>query len=222
MSSPRESVGSPRMHRLSALSKGASSCPSSPGQAATKPDRTADFAAVRNLAQSYGVDLLPLEMGFTPLRTDKQPAQRLSTADSAADLPGTPEVGENAAGATPRGLAQAYSDASTASAGGPHEQGAAAHAQSQSPRPRPSSAPKATPASPVAALDAAGSAGPALGCFPIEMDGSEANTDSPSGEADLLDAQGEGSTLYLDEECLPVEERVALLEVSPALAVCRS
>lgn len=215
MSSPRDSLGSPRVHRLSALSKGASSCPSSPGQAAAKPDRTADFAAVRNLAQSYGVDLLPLEMGFTPVRTDK-PAQRLSTADSAADLPGTPEVGENAAGATPRGLAQAYSDASTASAGGPHEQGAA---RAQSPRPRPASAPKPTVASPVAALDAAG---PALGCFPIDVDGSEANTDSPSGEADLLDAQGEASTLYLDEECLPVEERVALLEVSPALDMCRS
>jgi hypothetical protein len=54
------------------------------------------------------------------------------------------------------------------------------------------------------------------------VDGSEVNTDSPYAEADLLD--GEGSILYLDEELLPVEERVTLLEVRAACParVCMS
>lgn len=225
--SPRESISSPRAHqRLSSLVKGASSAPTSPGQP-SKPDRTADFAAVRNLAESYGVDLLPLEMGFTPLRTQARAAdkaaQRLSTADSATDLPNTPEVGENAAAAAAnRGLAQAYSDGSASG----HEAGTAARVMSPRTRPQsPRKAPAAGPAVTDGAQDAVRQAAPAaLGCFPIEVDGSEANTDSPYAEADVLDGEveGEGSILYLDEEQLPVEERVTLLEVRPATASARA
>lgn len=232
MSSPRESISSPRVHqRIASLVKGASSAPSSPVQH-SKPDRTADFAAVRNLAESYGVDLLPLEMGFTPLKTQAKvtdkAAHRISTADSATDLPNTPEVGESAAAAAAnRGLAQAYSDGSATFAG--HGTAGAA-ARALSPRPRSASPRKALAGpAPIGLQDAgrqAAPAGPApaLGCFPIEVDGSEVNTDSPYAEADLLDGEGEGSILYLDEELLPVEERVTLLEVRAACParVCMS
>lgn len=198
--------------------KAASSCPTSPLQAShhnSKPDRTADFAAVRNLAESYGVALLPLEMGFTPLRTvrpaDKSAAAaRLSTADSTTEHPNTPEVGENtAAAAAGRGLDQAYSAGSTTGAGQQHD---TTH-RLLSPSKAGSAAQQ---------LQAAGSSGEAVGCFPIDVEegSSEANTESPSGIADFV-AAGNGECLYLYEDQLPMEERVTLLEVrAAAVLVC--
>lgn len=211
MSSPNS------QQRLSGLSKpGASSCPTSPLQHA-KPDRSADFAAVRNLAESYGVDLLPLEMGFTPLRTqvksaDKS-AQRLSTADSSTDHPNTPEVGETAAAAAAgRGLEQAYSAGSTASAG--HE--AVPAGRLLSPGKASNLASTAADQQPGAAQQLQGGAiGSALGCYPIDVDdGSNLDTESPSGFAEFADG-GQGECLYFEEQ-LPVEERVTLLEVGSA------
>lgn len=213
-------MASPKsQHRLSGMSKpGASSCPVSPVQG-SKPDRSADFAAVRNLAVSYGVDLLPLEMGFTPLRTQlksaDRSAQRLSTADSGAEHPNTPEVGETAGAAAGRGLEAAYSASSSTSVG--HEADAAAAAG------RVRSPGKASTASD-SQLGAeqqlqADSLAPALGCFPIDVDdASDLNTESPSGMAEFIE-EGDGTLLYLDEEQLPVEERVTLLEVGPYLAM---
>jgi hypothetical protein len=58
---------------------------------------------------------------------------------------------------------------------------------------------------------------PALGCYPIDVDdASDLNTESPSGMAEFTD-EGDGTLLYLDDEQLPVEERVTLLEVGPFL-----
>lgn len=207
---------SPRQQRQQANT--ARSCPTSPLQAShnSKPDRSADFAAVRNLAESYGVALLPLEMGFTPLRTvrpaDKSAAAaRLSTADSTTEHPNTPEVGENtAAAAAGRGLEQAYSAGSTTGAGQQHDNTHRSPTRLLSPSKAGSAAQQ---------LQAAGGSGEALGCFPIDVEeGSEANTESPSGMADFA-AAGDGECLYLYEDQLPMEERVTLLEVRAAAAL---
>lgn len=212
-------MGSP-VHRVSSFSKqGASSCPSSPSVPSSKPDRSADYAAVRNLAESYGVDLLPLEMGFTPLRTQVKSAekasQRFSTADSGADFPNTPDVGETASSATggPAGrtLDAVYSGGSTASIG----------VEGEGTVPGRSSSPSKGTGAPSAAAPAlanqqlqVSSSGEALAGYPIDVDsGSKLNTDSPSGVADFVDGEGAGDGVYLDEEQLPIEERVTLLEV---------
>jgi hypothetical protein len=199
---------SPRQQQQQAVKAVASSCPTSPLQSGnnSKPDRTADFAAVRNLAESYGVALLPLEMGFTPLRTQRPKsaaAARLSTADSTTEHPNTPEVGENvAAAAAGRGLDQAYSASSTT---GQHDTNDPSAARLLSPSKAGAAAPQP--------LQAAGGSGEAVGCFPIDVEeGSELNTESPSGMADFAEA-GDGEGLYLYEDQLPMEERVTLLEV---------
>lgn len=212
-------MGSP-VNRVSSLSKqGASSCPSSPVPS-SKPDRSADYAAVRNLAESYGVDLLPLEMGFTPLRTQvksaEKAAQRFSTADSGADFPNTPDVGETASSATggPAGrtLDAVYSGESTASIG--LEAEGTVPGRSSSPSKATGAPSAAAPASANQQLQVS-SSGEALAGYPIDVDsGSELNTDSPSGVADFVDGEGAGAEgVYLDEEQLPIEERVTLLEV---------
>lgn len=201
--------------------KAAISCPRSPLQPGhnSKPDRSADFAAVRNLAESYGVALLPLEMGFTPLRmvrpADKSAAAaRLSTADSTTEHPNTPEVGENAAAAAAgRGLEQAYSAGSTTGAG-QHDTTDPSTTRLLSPSKAGSAAQQ---------LQAAGGSGEAVGCFPIDVEeGSEPNTEeSPSGTADFAAAEGDGECLYLYEDQLPMEERVLVLEVrAAAVLVC--
>jgi hypothetical protein len=198
--------------------KGASSCPTSPLQYA-KQDRTADYAAVRHLAESYGVDLLPLEMGFTPLKTQAVPkaAQRLSTADSSADHPNTPEVNDSTAAAGARDLEQAFSDANKATMDHPPETNTANDAQGS-----------LQDLSTGAAAGTAGAdmqggglqlqeAGSGLS-YPIDVDGSgsEVHTDSPSGLA-AFEEGSDGYCLYLDEERVPVEERVTQLEVRAVL-----
>jgi hypothetical protein len=182
-----------------------------------KQDRTADFAAVRHLAESYGVDLLPLEMGFTPLKTQvaAKPAQRLSTADSTADLPNTPEVNDSTAAGGARDLQQTFSAASKSPTGLNPESHTAINGHDTLQDLSTGAAAGASAQGAALQLQEASSG---LSGYPIDVDGSgsEVHTDSPSGMA-AFEEGSDGYCLYLDEERVPVEERVAQLEVRAVL-----
>ncbi|WIA28198.1 hypothetical protein OEZ86_010759 [Tetradesmus obliquus] len=176
--------------------------------AGARLDRTAAHAAVRNLAESYGVDLLPLELSLmadldapTPVNIQRRssepggpPERQLSSpADFAASHFGadaaTPAIPE--AAVTPR---QRCSPADAAATCSPRLAGTAAESDTAS----------------AAAASAAGCEGAAALTSADGRGAAEQAWLGSSGDADDFIAEGDEEE-YLEYDVAP-EQRIALLE----------